>query len=1285
MNTLNQFTNLYPLSKTLRFELIPQGRTLEHITQKGYLDQDEQRAESYQKMKKSIDAFHKHFIELALSNVGLSYLVKYKDLYFAPTETKKDDTYKKDFEGVCSNLRKEIAKAFSNGPAKEIYAKIDKKELITELLENWIITQKDVDLYFDQSFKNFTTYFGGFHENRKNMYSDKPQSTAIGFRLIHENLPKFLDNIKIYETLIQVPELKERIDLLYKECKEYLSVSSIKEVFQLEYFNSVLTQKQIDVYNLIIGGRTTDEGAKKIQGINEYINLYNQGQDKRNKLPKLKKLYKQILSDREHISYLPDMFTDDNEVLLAIEQYYKSNLLSYLGDGKADPENIPEAIQSLLGDLKQYDTDKIYLRSNNLTGISQDLFGNYAVIGDAMDYFFIHNINPGYEEDFQTSNEKKREKLEKVKERFTHQNYFSIKAIQTALDAYLQSLDSDHEFKRFYGADMVVAYFENNFYSREQREDSKKYDLVNHIYARYSSIKGILGSDYPINKQLRNDQIVIENIKSFLDSIMELLHFVKPLFVNVDSSIEKNEVFYSRFEELFEQLNHIIPLYNKVRNYLTQKPYSTRKIKLNFENSTLLNGWDVNKESANTAVLLRKDGYYYLGIMDKKHNKIFEDTPEFKGSDGFEKIVYKLLPGASKMLPKVFFSEKNISYYSPSQQILNIRNHGSHTKGGEPQQGFEKRDFSRKDCHAIIQFFKESINRHQDWKNFGFKFSETESYQSIDEFYREVEGQGYKISYKHIDSKEINQLVDDGKLYLFKIYNKDFSEYSKGKPNLHTLYWKALFDQDNLRNVVYKLNGEAEVFYRKASINSEDIILHKAKRPIINKNPLNVSKSSTFEYDLIKDRRYTIDKFQFHVPITMNFKAIGRDYINEVVNDFLKNNPTVNIIGIDRGERNLIYLTLIDQKGRILKQESMNTIKAENHPIETSYHQLLQQREKERAEARQNWKAIESIKELKEGYVSQVVHQIAKMMVENNAIVVMEDLNFGFKRGRFKVEKQVYQKFEKMLIDKLNYFVLKDRNKEEPGGILNALQLTSKFESFKKLGKQSGFLFYVPAWNTSKIDPTTGFVNLFDTQYENMNKAKEFFEKFKAIQWNANKKYFEFNFDYNDFTTRAEGTQTRWTLCSHGTRILTFRNEAKNHAWDNMEVDLTNEFVELFVKYSIDYHEKSLKNQISSQTDKSFYENLLRLFKLMLQMRNSVVNSDIDYLISPVINKKTGMLYDSRLVDDSLPKDADANGSYHIAKKGLWILKQINQSKAGEKKTNLAISNKDWLVFTQNS
>lgn len=52
------------------------------------------------------------------------------------------------------------------------------------------------------SFKNFTTYFTGFFTNRKNMYSDGEESTAIAYRCINENLPKHLDNVKAFEKAI---------------------------------------------------------------------------------------------------------------------------------------------------------------------------------------------------------------------------------------------------------------------------------------------------------------------------------------------------------------------------------------------------------------------------------------------------------------------------------------------------------------------------------------------------------------------------------------------------------------------------------------------------------------------------------------------------------------------------------------------------------------------------------------------------------------------------------------------------------------------------------------------------------------------------------------------------------------------------------------------------------------------------------------------------------------------------------------------------------------------------
>ena len=498
---------------------------------------------------------------------------------------------------------------------------------------------------------------------------------------------------------------------------------------------------------------------------------------------------------------------------------------------------------------------------------------------------------------------------------------------------------------------------------------------------------------------------------------------------------------------------------------------------------------------------------------------------------------------------------------------------------------------------------------------------------------------------------------------------------------MHTLYWKALFDERNLADVVYKLNGEAEMFYRKKSINNTHPT-HPANHPIQNKNKDNKKKESVFEYDLVKDYRYTEDKFLFHVPITMNFKSVGSENINQQVKEYLQQADDTHIIGIDRGERHLLYLVVIDMEGNIKEQFSLNEIVNEynGNTYRTNYHDLLDVRADKRLKARQSWQTIENIKELKEGYLSQAIHKITQLMVKYHAVVVLEDLNKGFMRGRQKVEKQVYQKFEKMLIDKLNYLVDKKADVSVSGGLLNAYQLTSKFDSFQKMGKQSGFLFYIPAWNTSKIDPVTGFVNLLDTRYQNTEKAKAFFSKFDAIRYNADKDWFEFNLDYDKFGTKAEGTRTKWTLCTRGSRILTFRNSANNSQWDNQEVDLTREMKSLFEHYHIKIG-GNLKEEICSQTDKVFFTGLLHILKLTLQLRNSKTNSNEDYILSPIADEN-GVFYDSRSCGDTLPENADANGAYNIARKGLMLIDQIKQAK------DLAnfkydISNKAWLNFAQ--
>lgn len=1227
MKKINELTALYPLSKTLRFELKPIGKTLDHIEQKGLIVQDEQRAEEYKQVKKIIDSYHKEFITMCLKGLKLNmvYLERYESL---AREVHRDEA---EFDKVKAALRKQIVEAFKQGGS---YNDLFKKELIQKHLPEFVESEEEKKMV--ANFSKFTTYFTGFYENRKNMYSDEEKSTAIAYRLIHENLPLFLDNMRSFRKIAE-SEVGEQFANIEVRFEEYLNVEHLAEMFELDYFSDTLTQEQIAVYNSVIGGRTLDDGTK-IQGINEYVNLYNQ-QHKEARLPLLKPLYKMILSDRVALSWLPENpFESDEEMVEAIKEMCQSLKEVLMGN---------DGLRNLLLNIDLYDIEHIYIANDlGLTDISQQMFGQYDVYASAIKQKLRQGVK-------QSPKERREPELfeERINRLYKSTKSFSIADLNSHTDA-------NHTIESYFK--QLGAY---------DREGEQRDNLFTQIEMAQIAATDILAGKHG-NISQSDKEIAI--LKGLLDAYKSLQHFVKPLLGHGDEADKDNE-FDAKLREAWNALDIVTPLYNKVRNWLTRKPYSVEKIKLNFENAQLLGGWDVNKEPDCTSVLLRKDGFYYLAIMDKKSNHAFDSDELPCDGKCYEKIDYKLLPGANKMLPKVFFSKSRIDEFAPSKEIVEAYKNGTHKKG---------KDFNLAHCRRLIDFFKRSITKHEDWKNFPFVFSPTESYEDISGFYREVEQQGYMLSFRKVSESFINQLVDEGKLYLFKIWNKDFSEYSKGMPNMHTLYWKMLFNEQNLADTVYKLNGQAEVFYRKRSLDMADTTVHRASQPLVNKNALNKKRHSTFDYDIVKDRRYTVDKFQFHVPMTMNFKAVGRDNINSEVLNIIRNGGIKHIIGIDRGERHLLYLSLIDLKGNIVKQMTLNDIVNEynGNTYATNYRDLLAEREGNRTEARRNWKKIENIKEIKQGYLSQVVHIISKMMVEYDAIVVLEDLNMGFMRGRQKIERSVYEQFEKMLIDKLNYYVDKQKRIDEAGGLLHALQLTSKFESFKKLGKQSGCLFYIPAWNTSKIDPVTGFVNLFDTRYVNADKAREFFSKFDSIRYNDAKNWFEFAFDYNEFTEKAKDTRTRWTLCTWGTRIRTFRNPAKLNQWDNEEVVLTDVFKKAFDEAGIDIH-SNLKEAICTLTEKKHLESLMHLMKLLLQMRNSITNSEIDYLLSPVADEN-GHFYDSRTCDDTLPKDADANGAYNIARKGLWAIRTIQESSETER-PNLALKNQDWLRFAQ--
>lgn len=1243
---MKRLSNLYQVTKTLRFELQPIGRTKENIEKNGILERDEKRAVDYKIVKGFIDDYHKQFIKTRLWNFELplksedksNSLEEYQALY----ETSRRDEAK--FSKVKDNLRNIIVGRLTEKGSN--YDRLFNKKLISEDLVEFLESSKDKEIL--KQFVGFTTYFGNLHKSRKNMYTADEKSTAIAYRLINQNLPKFIDNMKAFEKIAET-SVAEHFAEIYTGNEEHLKVGSLKEVFSLKFFSETLTQSHIEVYNSIIGKKVREDG-EVVRGINEYVNLYNQVQkDKTKRLPLLVPLYKQILSDRKKLSWLSEEFDSDEKMIVAINGLY-----SHLHDLLMGNEH--ESLRSLLEHLKEFDLSKINVKNDqSLTDISQHLFRRYDV--------FTNGIKEQLKVVYP---QKKKESDDKYADRIN-------KSMKSLKSFSIEDLDKlPHPEIEKGQPQSVEEYFMSM--GAIQTEGKQKENLFVQIENAYEDARAILEQPI-IDDTLSQNKKAVAKIKALLDAFKDLQHFIKPL-LGSGEELEKDELFYGGFQAICDELDAVTPLYNKVRNWLTRKPFSTEKIKLNFDNAQLLEGWDVNTEHSYTGVLLRKDGFYYLGIMSKKSNRIFEVDACTADVESYDKIDYKLLPGANKMFPKVFFSKSRIDEFAPSPSILTNYKKGTHKKGAS---------FNLSDCHKLIDFFKASIEKHEDWNKFNFHFSDTRSYEDISGFYREVVQQGYMLGSHPVSAAYIHQMVDEGKLYLFRIWNKDFSEHSKGTPNLHTLYWKMLFDERNLSDAVYKLNGGAKVFYRKASIKPEHRVIHKANHPIDNKNPYNKNQTSTFDYDIVKDKRYTVDKFQFHVPIAINFKATEQDNINLAVHEIIRSGGIKHIIGIDRGERHLLYLSLIDLKGNIVKQMTLNDIVSEynGQTYKTNYHDLLVKREGNRTDARRSWDTIETIKELKEGYLSQAIHVICKMMVEYNAIVVLEDLNGGFMRGRQKIERQVYDKFEKMLIDKLQCYVDKKADVSEPTGVLCPLQLTcgSRYLNRQKnQARQCGCLFYIPAWNTSKIDPVTGFVNLFDTHYETREKAKLFFSRFKRIDYNTQEDWFEFTFDYNDFTNKAFGTRSLWTLCTHGERIQTFRNKEKNSQWDNKRVILTEAFKELFKKKEIDIT-GNLKEEICNQTDAEFFKEMLELMKLLLQMRNSIINTEEDFLISPVMDEN-GHFFDSNEPRESMPDNADANGAYNIARKGLMLLLQIQKANPSET-VSLSITNKDWLTFAQ--
>ncbi len=639
-----------------------------------------------------------------------------------------------------------------------------------------------------------------------------------------------------------------------------------------------------------------------------------------------------------------------------------------------------------------------------------------------------------------------------------------------------------------------------------------------------------------------------------------------------------DEEFYSEYNDIRvnDDFDSVVPRFNALRNhlarkdYIQRKPWSRRDVelkwKLNFDKPNLLTGWTETKDEQQAqyrGYILRKDGEYYLAISTYDYylsRTKFPDIEAGEGEDYYEKLEYRQLNWG-----KTIAGGRVYSSYA-KQRLGRKLEYRDHKKEISEQQ------------HAkfLLELIREKYLKRFPKLQVLLDGHQYNSPKELQNAFNKVKIGGItfvSIRASVIDDQKVE--VASGKkkkehhLFLFKLLTNSLR--SK-KDSIHSAYWNALLNEkanidEDTGQLLINLGANAEIFFRPATPNLKQEKIKTKSGKIIGENYSDKKKK------YIRKERYTEDKYFFHCPITLNAQAptmstgtmmgarIGFiKRFNEFTRQQLhKKNGELTILGLDRGEKQLLHYCLIKQDGTVIEHGNLNEVEHEDNKgnkRKVDYFAKLVAREAERDLARKDLRKIEGIKELKEGYLSHVVHRIVQLMLRYKAIVVLEDLDRGFKRGRFKIERQTYQKFEKALIQKLNYLVA-DKNllDQKEGGVLNGYQLAAPFESFKALSnhKQSGILFYTTASYTSKTDPVTGwrphvYVGWSDTN----KKIKSAFEKFKKIGWDEEKQAWIFEYNSKDFTDN--GLDKTWRLVADDA-LIRLRRERNYHGnWDTKEV-----------------------------------------------------------------------------------------------------------------------------------
>lgn len=1220
MLNYEEFTKRKPVTKGIKFELIPYGRTAQTILEKGDRKYDEALYSALERLKPVIDSFIRDIASKALTGLEFDFEPMYEAIL---------DKNKKAFSKEEKALKKALDASFKKSFPKEISnaSKINSAKFLQKSLRDYITQTTDKNINKDEALKDIDETKGCLSLFNKFLVSRETAITTWIPERVIENLRIFAGNIPKIESLLEEGgQLTEGIE------DELILMKTPS------YYGQLLSQKDIDGYNTFIGGSANEKGIMA-KGLNSLINEHNieirsQKIDKKY-LKTIQTLHKQVLFPSEKKFVVTSISTDDEvrEVTKNVWQLFNDNA---------------KKMETLLKEkAASTDGDGIIIKGRSIHTLSHLLTGEHNTITDRLANAALAEINDMLSD--QTLKPSMRRELEKRTE-IIH-NHISKKDYEMS------------ELNEAFNEDKSILAPSKTVFARYVDVFTKQYATAKMYY------KVLEGGDIFEKRRIKGSRHVQEMLVDFYSSLTDIRETLNLIKAPEDDN-RADISFYNFFEEIYEEIRLSYKAENLVRNYITksEKDLSQEKQTCLGTPARFRTQWWNGEDNfaKDKATIIRHDGRYYYFILAGDSKPV--DIKESKESDA---DLLQLKKGAPSYLtlPRAMFSKEVVNYFKNSKdnneytaddeyiidnasvirpvkitkEIFDIYNKGFFRKEAVANEDITEEQY-RQNLIKLIDKYKEFTDAYIQYQKFNLEdLGDSDSYADIGEYFSDVDTHTSKFSWLKVEYKQIESLVEQGVAYLFLISNK-FLYTDKEQNNPYTKTFLSILSDNNIDKTTTLLCSNPAIYFRPALLERKPVhkkgsflvnhrtedgepipksiyeAIYKVKNEFSNVTEAEIKKADEYlKAHKVRIFKAPIDRYykqwymtdKYFLQLTYNKNNEISDRYNDMLNDRVREamEDGYNVISVARSTGDMVYVMVLDSEMNIIEEKSLNVIGG------IDYYAMLHDASKEKLENKKAWIYDTESADLKAAYIDLAITEIINLARKYNAVIAVEGISDAVKDKYSFIDNQVFRAFEDRISQRLSDLAIKTIMDGRAGSMSNPLQLANHDGNTY----QDGILFYVNAAYTRGVDINSGFANIFDLlKINSIASKRQFFSSMDNIIYTGSA--ITFSFDYNNFAVKYNTNKTKWQITIEGDAVIYDKEKKKNI----LISDIVNELI-IPKAGKTDLNKDLAPQMLSKDVPGVFVEELFRWFRYTLSGMHKKTNVNEEFYRSPIDGSKSNI------------------------------------------------------------